>query len=63
MFAVPPAMPVTSPEIESTEATDGSDDDHVPPVGVADNVTVDPSHRLSEPVIEGSPLTVTTVVM
>jgi hypothetical protein len=63
MLVVPPAMPVTSPVIESTEAIEGSDDDHVPPDGVADNVMVDPSQRLSEPVIEGRLLTVTTAVV
>lgn len=51
MVAVPDAIPVTMPEEEPTEATDGVLLLHVPPGTEFVNVAVIPTHTLDEPLI------------
>ncbi len=56
-------MPVTTPEIESTDATAGFPEDQCPPEGDAVRVVVVPSQILKEPVSVDAEFTVTVAVV
>ena len=63
MIAVPSAKPLTTPDVP-TVATDGVEDDHVPPVAEVDSVEVAPTQTVPAPIIAGGVvLTVTLNVL
>jgi hypothetical protein len=59
---VPPAIPVTIPEL-FTVATDTLLLDHTPPVTEFDKTVVDPAHSIEEPVIAVNAGNVLTVII
>lgn len=62
MFTVLAVIPLTTPPL--TVATPVLLDDHTPPLGLPTNVVVPPPvHVLNVPLIDGKPVTVTTVLL
>ncbi len=63
ILQVPPVIPVTTPDIESTIATEVFPEDQFPAEGAAESVVDVPSQMLSEPVNTDEEFTVTIVVV
>jgi hypothetical protein len=53
MVDVPALLPVTMPVADPTEAMEGADDVHDPPVVLLLSVVVLPTHTVSVPVMPG----------